>query len=413
MSSRQAERVLEAAVREAGDRIRAALAIRFRDLDMAEEAFAFASLRAVETWTRDGPPRDPAAWLYSVGRRRAFDMGRRAKVRSEAVHDAPEPTPDPETIVMAAFEPIPDERLRLIFVCCHPAIAPEARIALTLRTLCGLSVERIARAWLTTEVAMLQRLTRAKRKIRESRIRFEIPEPDAWGERLGAVLATLEIAYAQAYEDAAGASDAADLAAETLRLSGLLAELLPQEPEVLGLAALIRFTEARRPARLDSAGAMIPLSEQDVGLWDPRLIGQAAELMRRAAALGRSGPYQLLAAIHATHAARIETGTTDWASVVALYDILLRVRPSAVAAVNRAVAVAEAQTAEAGLAALAAVDSRERLAGWLPYQAARAGLLARAGRAAEATEALRRALTLEPAPAERLFLAKRLGELGA
>jgi RNA polymerase sigma-70 factor (ECF subfamily) len=198
-----------------------------------------------------------------------------------------------------------------------------------------------------------------------------------------------------------------------LRLSGLLAELLPQEPEVLGLAALIRFTEARRPARLDSAGTMIPLSEQDVGLWDPRLIGQAAELMRRAAALGRSGPYQLLAAIHATHAARIETGTTDWASVVALYDILLRVRPSAVAAVNRAVAVAEAQTAEAGLAALAAVDSRERLAGWLPYQAARAGLLARAGRAAEATEALRRALTLEPAPAERLFLAKRLGELGA
>src|SRR6185312_5423343 len=244
MNSRRAEHVLEAAVREAGDRVRAALAIRFRDLDMAEDAFAFASLRAVETWTRDGPPRDPAAWLYSVGRRRAFDMGRRAKVRADARHDAPEPTPDPETIVMAAFEPIPDERLRLIFVCCHPAIAPEARIALTLRTLCGLSVERIARAWLTTEVAMLQRLTRAKRKIRDSRIRFEIPEPDTWGERLDAVLATLEIAYAQAYEDAAGASDAAELAAETLRLSGLLAELLPGEPEVLGLAALIRFTEA-------------------------------------------------------------------------------------------------------------------------------------------------------------------------
>ena len=413
MDSRQVERVLEAAVREAGDRIRAALAIRFRDLDMAEEAFAFASLRAVETWTRDGPPRDPAAWLYSVGRRRAFDMGRRAKVRNAAVHDPPEPTPDPETIVMAAFEPIPDERLRLIFVCCHPAIAPEARIALTLRTLCGLSVERIARAWLTTEVAMLQRLTRAKRKIRDSRIRFEIPEPDAWGERLDAVLATLEIAYAQAYEDAAGASDAADLAAETLRLSGLLAELLPREPEVLGLAALIRFTEARRPARLDEGGAMIPLSEQDLRLWDRRLIGEAAELMRRAADLGRSGPYQLMAAIHATHAARIETGATDWAAVVALYDILLRVRPSAVAEVNRAVAVAEAQTAEAGLAALAAVEGPERLAGWLPYQAARAGILAQAGREPEAAEALRRALALDPAPAERLFLVRRLGELSA
>ena len=408
-----AERILAEVVREAGERIRAALAIRFRDLDMAEEAFAFASLRAVETWTRDGPPRDPAAWLYSVGRRRAFDMGRRAKVRNEAMHDPAEPAPDPETIVMAAFEPIPDERLRLIFVCCHPAIAPEARIALTLRTLCGLSVERIARAWLTTEVAMLQRLTRAKRKIRDSRIRFEIPEPDAWGERLDAVLATLEIAYAQAYEDAAGASDAADLAAETLRLSGLLAELLPREPEVLGLAALIRFTEARRPARLDEGGAMIPLSEQDLRLWDRRLIGEAAELMRRAADLGRSGPYQLMAAIHATHAARIETGATDWAAVVALYDILLRVRPSAVAEVNRAVAVAEAQTAEAGLAALAAVEGPERLAGWLPYQAARAGILAQAGREPEAAEALRRALALDPAPAERLFLVRRLGELSA
>lgn len=406
-----AARILEATVREAGDRIRAALAIRFRDLDMAEEAFAFASLRAVETWTRDGLPRDPAAWLYSVGRRRAFDLGRRAKVRQAALHEAPEPTPDPETIVMAAFEPIPDERLRLIFVCCHPAIAPEARIALTLRTLCGLSVERIARAWLTSEVAMLQRLTRAKRKIRDSRIRFEIPEPDAWGERLEAVLATLEIAYAQAYEDAAGASDAADLGAETLRLSGLLAELLPREPEVLGLAALIRFTEARRPARLDGTGAMIPLSEQDVRLWDARLIADAAALMRRAAKLGRSGPYQLMAAIHATHAARMETGVTDWASVVALYDILLRLRPSAVTAVNRAVAVAEAQSADAGLAALAAVESPERLANWLPFQAARAGLLAQAGRGPEAAEALRRALALDPAPAERLFLVRRLGDL--
>jgi RNA polymerase sigma-70 factor (ECF subfamily) len=413
MNSRQAERVLDDAVREAGDRIRAALAMRFRDLDMAEEAFAFASLRAVEAWRRDGPPRDPAAWLYAVGRRRAFDIGRRAKVRTDAVHDAPEPAPDPESVLMAAFEPIPDERLRLIFICCHPALAPEARIALTLRTLCGLSVERIARAWLTTEVAMMQRLTRAKRKIRDARIRFEIPEPDAWGERLDAVLATLEIAYGQAYEDAAGASDAAELAGETLRLSGLLAELLPEEPEVLGLAALIRLTESRRPARLDDMGAMIPLSEQDVSLWDARLIAEAVALMRRAAELGRSGPYQLMAAIHAAHASRIETGATPWPDIVALYDILLSVRPSAVTAVNRAVAVAEAQTADAGLAALAAVEGSERLTAWLPYQAARAGLCAKAGRAAEAAEALKAALALHPAPAERLFLERRLAALGA
>ena len=407
----RADAILAETVRGAGDRIRAALAIRFRDLDMAEEAFAFASLRAVETWPRDGAPRDPAAWLYAVGRRRAFDLGRRAKGRSDALHDAPEPTPDPETIVMAAFEPIPDERLRLIFICCHPALAPEARIALTLRTLCGLSVERIARAWLTSEVAMMQRLTRAKRKIRDARIGFEIPEPAAWGERLDAVLATLEIAYAQAYEDAALASDAADLAGETLRLSGLLADLLPDEPEVLGLAALIRLTESRRPARLDATGAMIPLSEQDVARWDTRLIAEAAALLRRAAELGRSGPYQLMAAIHATHAARMETGQTAWTNVAALYDILLSVRPSAVAEVNRAVAVGEAQTPEAGLAALAAVAGQDRLATWLPYQAARAGLYAKAGRDAEAAGALQAALALHPAPAERLFLERRLADL--
>ena len=409
--SQSVERLLDDTVREAGDRIRAALAIRFRDFDMAEEAFAFASLRAVETWSRDGPPRDPAAWLYAVGRRRAFDIGRRAKVRTDTVLDAPEPAADPETILMAAFEPIPDERLRLIFVCCHPALSPEARIALTLRTLCGLSIERIARAWLTSEVAMMQRLTRAKRKIRDARIRFEIPEPDTWGERLEAVLATLEIAYAQAYEDAALASEAADLAGETLRLSGLLANLLPNEPEVLGLASLIRLTESRRPARLDEAGAMIPLSEQDVRLWDNRLIDEAVGLMRRAAELGRSGPYQLMAAIHATHAARMETGVTAWRDVAALYDVLLSVRPSAVAEVNRAVAVGEAQSPEAGLSALAAVDGQERLSGWLPYQAARAGLFAKAGRNAEAGEALRAALSLDPAPAERLFLERRLAGL--
>ncbi|THD56055.1 MAG: RNA polymerase sigma factor [Phenylobacterium sp.] len=385
--------------------------MRFRDLDMAEEAFAFASLRAVETWSRDGPPRDPAAWLYAVGRRRAFDLGRRATVRADAVHDAPEPEPDPETILMAAFEPIPDERLRLIFVCCHPALAPEARIALTLRTLYGLSVERIARAWLTSEVAMLQRLTRAKRKIRDAGIRFEIPGPDAWPERLDAVLATLEIAYAQAYEDAAGAGDAADLAAETLRLSGLLVELAPAEPEVLGLAALIRLTEARRPARLDETGAMMPLSEQDMGLWDRRLIGEAMALLRRAAELGRSGPYQLMAAIHGVHATRLETGFTAWTHVVALYDALLAVRPSPIAAVNRAVALAEAQGPDAGLAALSAIEGPERLAAWLPYQAARAGLFAKASRGAEAAEALRAALALHPAPAERLFLERRLAAL--
>jgi len=408
-----AERILGACVRDAGDRIRAALAIRFRDFDLAEEAFAFACLRAVETWSRNGPPRDPAAWLYAVGRRRAFDLGRRAKVRGAAVLEPPDPAPDPESLLIAAFEPIPDERLRLIFVCCHPALAPEARIALTLRTLCGLSIERLARVWLTSETAMLQRITRAKRKIRDARIRFEIPEPGAWGERLEAVLATLEIAYAQAYEDAAGACDAADLAHETLRLSGLLAALLPKEPEVLGLATLIRLAESRRPARLDPSGAMIPLSEQDVRLWDPELINEAAQLLQRAAQEGRSGPYQLMAAIHATHAARRETGVTAWRCVVTLYDFLLVARPSPLTEVNRAVALAEVMGVDAGLDALRAADRIQPLCDWLPYQAARASLCARAGRSAEAALALRAALALGPAPAERRFLARRLEELSA
>jgi RNA polymerase sigma-70 factor (ECF subfamily) len=260
---------------------------------------------------------------------------------------------------------------------------------------------------------MLQRLTRAKRKIRDARIRFEIPEPDAWAGRLDAVLATLEIAYAQAYEDAALASDAADLAAETLRLSGLLCDLLPEEPEVLGLAALIRLAESRRPARLDADGAMIPLSEQDVRLWDDRLIAEAASLLARAAKLGRSGPYQLMAAIHATHASRRDTGVIAWGDIATLYDYLLTARPSPLAEVNRAVALAEALGPDAGLQALAGIDASQRLTDWLPYQAARAGLCAKAGRAEEAAEALRAALALGPAPAERLFLVRRLGELSA
>ncbi len=402
---------LDQAVRASGGRIAAALATRLRDLDLAEEAFAFACAAALETWPARGAPRDPAAWLYAAARRRAFDLMRRARVRGAWRPDPAEPVPTPEEVVLAAFEPIPDERLRLIFTCCHPALAVEARIALTLRIICGLSVEQLARAFLTTEIAMTQRLTRAKGKIRDARVPFDAPGPEAWGERLEAVLAAIEIAYGQAYEDAAGLSQASELAAETLRLSGVLAELLPDEPEVLGLAASIRLAEARRPARLDDLGRMVPLAEQDVALWDRARIAEAVQLLVRAARIGRSGPYQVMAAIHAAHASRLETGSTPWADIVTLYDALMVLRPSPVAAVNRAVALVQVVGAEPALAALAAANADGRLEAFAPYQAALAHASERAGDRVTASAALIRVLALTDTPAERAHLQRRLATL--
>lgn len=383
-------------------RVVAALAARFRDLDLAEEAFAEACAAAVSAW-RTEAPRDAAAWLWRAAFRKALDLKRRARTRERALHDPPEPGPTPEEALMALDEPIPDERLRLIFVCCHPALAPESRAALTLKVVCGLSTERLARAFLVGEPAMLQRITRAKRKIRDAGVPFEVPGREAWPERLGAVLATLEIAYAQAYEDAALAGETAGFATEVLRLSGLLAELMPDEPEVLGLAALVRYAEARRPARLDDHGAMVPISSQDVSQWRRPMIAEGLALLDRAAAFRRTGPNQLLAAIHGAHLSRLESGVTPWPAIVGLYDALILLRPGPVTAVNRAVAVGEAEGPQAGLAALPPPMD------WLPWHAAHAHLLQQAGRSAEAAEAFRAALALNPPPAERLFLERQAG----
>ncbi len=387
-------------------RVVSALAARFRDLDLAEDAFSDAALTALAVWPAD-PPRDPAAWLWRAALRRGLDAVRRARTRATALHDSPPPEPTPEDLAMLADAPIPDERLRLIFVCCHPALAPEARAALTLKVVCGLSTERLARAFLVGEPAMLQRITRAKRKIAAAGVPFEVPARAAWAGRLAAVLATLEIAYAQAYEDAALAGDAAGFGVEVLRLSGLLVELLPDDPEVLALAALVRFAEARRPARLDDAGAMVPLDQQDVSQWNARMISEGARLLDRAAGEKSTGPYRILAAIHGAHLARRESGATPWPTIAALYDALIVLRPGPVTAVNRAVAVGMAQGPDAGLAALAAIRTDRDLKTWLPWQAARAGLCEQAGRSAETLAALDAALALGPAPAERLYLARR------
>jgi RNA polymerase sigma-70 factor (ECF subfamily) len=298
----------------------------------------------------------------------------------------------------------------LIFVCCHPAVAPDARAALTLRLVCGLSTEEIARAFLVSETALAQRLVRAKRKIAEAGVSFEVPGPDAWPERIEAVLSTIEIAYAKAHEDAAGAGSYAGYAAEMIRLTGVLADLLPEDVEVLGLAALIRYAEARRPARLDATGAMSPLSEQDPARWNAPLI-EAGNAYFNRIAWQRPGPRALQAAIHGVWCARQSLADPPpWPTVLKLYDGLLRHRDDAIVRLNRAVALAEVEGVEAALAEVDALDA-EALENFLSFHAVRADLLRRLGRVEEAREAYARALELAPADAERLWLESRAANL--
>jgi RNA polymerase sigma-70 factor (ECF subfamily) len=392
-----------AEVAAARPRVIGALAAQFRDLDLAEEAFG----AAVEALlSSSAAPGNAAAWLYVTARRRALDQLRRrsAEARAQA---ALAPLEDEMAEIIALPDPIPDERLRLVFICCHPALAPEARVALTLRVVCGVETGAIARAFLVSEQAMFQRLTRAKTKVAQAGVPFETPARRFWGERLTAVLATLEVAWSVAYRDAAGVGIAAELAPEVERLALLLAELLPQESEALGLAASVLLARSREAARVDAAGAMVPLSEQDVALWDRAKIDHAHALLIRAQALGERGPHQTLAAIHLAHATRLESGGTPWETIVELYDALARLRPSAVVGINRAVAYGRAYGAERGLAELVQLDG-ERLAGFLPYHVARADLWARAGQASAAREAFLAALALDPGPAERRYLERRL-----
>lgn len=404
---------LGAAIIAARPAVVAALAARFRDLDLAEDGFADAVELAMRHFVDLRPPGNLGGWLHVTARRRIIDRLRREARLAELIAAQPEEAEGEDMPIVSLFdEQIPDERLRLIFICCHPAIAPEARAALTLRVVCGVPTDRIAAAFLMAPPAMFQRLTRAKAKIREAGVPFETPPPHLWTERLQSVLATLEIGYALAFQDAAGSEPTADLGPEVLRLTDMLADLLPDDPEVLGLAALVQLGEARRAARVDAAGRMIPLSEQDCGLWDDRLIASAARAMQRAAALGRSGPYQLMAAIHLTHARRKAEGRTDWAAILKLYDLLAALRPGPVTAINRAIALVRVEGAEAGLAALDAMAG-EKVERYRPWHAARAHLLAQTGDREGAEAAYRSALALSPARAERLFLEAKLQETSA
>jgi RNA polymerase sigma-70 factor (ECF subfamily) len=334
-------------------------------------------------------------------------MIRKRTVRHRLAPDAPEPEPSIEAQLASDARLIPDERLRLIFVCCHPAVAPEARAALTLRLVCGLSAQEIARAFLVSEPAMLQRLTRAKRKIAEAGVSFEVPGPEAWPERLAAVLATLEVAYARAHEDAAGAGPYAGFAQEMLGLTTVLVELLPREPDALAFAALVRYAEARRPARLDPEGTMVPLDRQDPAKWRDDLIAEGEALLRRAGSLGPPGPIPLRAALHSAWCARRTLDEPPpWPAILSLYDALLSFGDDPFVRVNRVVALAEVSGPAAALAELEALDAA-RLAGFQPLHAVRADLLARLGRWEEALEAYDQALALGPAEAERRWLIRR------
>ncbi|MFF4688034.1 RNA polymerase sigma factor [Streptomyces sp. NPDC001307] len=377
------------------------------DIDLAEEAVQEAFTTAVRTWPESGVPPSPAGWIITTARNRAIDRLRRESSR-DARHAeaarlyAPHPyTPDPHASAEPSEEgPVQDDRLRLIFTCCHPALALQARVALTLRLLGGLSTAQIARAFLVPEPTLAQRLVRAKAKIRDAGIPYRVPRDADLPERLGGVLAVVYLIFNEGYT-----GDPA-LCAEALRLGRLLAALMPDEPEVTGLLALMLLTESRRPARQGADGVLVPLPEQDRTLWDRELIAEGQELVRRCLRRNRPGPYQIQAAVNAVHSDAPSAEDTDWDQILRLYDQLMAVAPSPVVALNRAVALAEVQ---GPARALDLVDSLD-LGRYHVLHAVRADLLRRLGRTAEAAAEYGRAAELAGSEAERAYLKRRRRE---
>jgi len=411
MSEQTARDAAEAVARHSYGKLVALLASRTRDVAGAEDALAEAFAAALVDWPESGVPRAPEAWLLTVARRKQIDALRRRRTTEQAADDLRFIADELEA-ASASEHALPDERLALMFACAHPAIDPAIRAPLILQTILGFDAAVIGSAFLVSPATMGQRLVRAKRKLREAGIPFQVPAGRELAARLDAVLDALYAAFAEGWADPMG-TDARrrNLADEGIWLARLVASLLPDEPEALGLLALMLYAQARRDARRDADGEFVPLAEQDPARWDAALIDEAEALLSRASTLPHSGRFQLEAAVQSAHVIRRRTGRADWEAIERLYDALLAMTGSPVVAVNRAVAVAETRGAAAGLDALAALESDRRLVEYQPYWAARAGLLAQTGARAEADAAYERAIGLEGDAAVRRFLELRRAEL--
>lgn len=403
---------VERVFREEYGRLIASLVRRFGDIDIAEEAASEALVAALEKWQESGVPPNPGGWLTTTAGNRAIDRLRREKLRDDKHRQAVEMYDDTPHESLGLFEDNEDDRLRLMFTCCHPALAPEARIALTLRLLGGLTVEEIAQAFLVPETTMGQRITRAKKKIAAAKIPYRVPEAEDLPSRVATVLAVLFLVFNEGYL-ASGDGDPvrAELTAEAIRLARILHGLMPDEPEVTGLLALLLLTEARREARV-RGGELVRLDDQDRGGWDRSLIAEGHDLVRECLARNQPGRYQILAAISAVHTDAPTAEATDWSQVATLYDQLARIDPSPIVALNRAVAIGELDGPEVALAQVdQLVVTAPVLASYHAFHATRADFLRRLGRSAEAREAYDAALAVCDNTAERAYLSRRRGEL--